>query len=101
MLGDKLHYEFDSRCVELHFDTSKLPLLTLQALGLTDILTGILELNFESSSFGAGPAPRRNVHYFKHDIAPKQHTPEQPEELRKPRTAAFMIDPPFMIDPLA
>ena len=87
--------------MELNFDTSKLPLLTVQALGLTDILKTVLELDFESSRLGTGPSPRCNVRYIL-DLSLKEDIPEpQPEDISKPRTAPFMIDPPFLIDPLA
>ena len=74
----------------------------MQALGLTSVLTFFLEFDFKSSIFGAGPAPRCNVHYAHHDLLPKHDIPEsQPEDMSKLRTAAFTVDPPFMIDPLA
>lgn len=80
MLGDRVQYKFDSGHIELNFDTSTLPLLTQQALGLADVLSIVVELIFDSSSFGAGSEPRCDVRYIKRDMPPVepqlQHTTE-------------------------
>ena len=85
ILDDQVQYKFENGHVELNFDTSKLPLLTLQALGLADVLTIVLELIFESSRFGAGSAPRCDVHYIKRDVSPVE---PQPEAIPQPSIAA-------------
>lgn len=94
MIGDKVHYKFDNGHVELNFDTSMLPLLTLQALGLADVLTIVLELIFESSSFGAGAVPRSHVHYIKREVPPVE-PPPLPEV---PDTS--IAAPAYTVDPL-
>ena len=91
MLGDKVQYKFDSGHIELVFDTSKLPLLTRQALGLADVLSTVVELIFESPSFGAGSVPRCDVRYIKRDIPPVE---PQSQVTPEPSTAE-----PAMFDP--
>ena len=92
MLGDKVQYKFDSGHVDLVFDTSKLPLLTRQALGLADVLSIVVQLIFDSPSFGAGSEPRCDVRYIKHDIPPDEpQSPDIPEP---------SIAQPLMYDPL-
>lgn len=94
MIGDKVHYKFDNGHVELNFDTSMLPQLTLQALGLADVLTIVLELVLESSSFGAGAVPRSHVHYIKREVPPVEPPPlpEVPETTIA--APAYTVDPP-------
>ena len=92
MLGDKVQYKFDSGHVELVFDTSKMPLLTRQALGLTDVLSIVVELVFDSPSFGAGSAPRSDVRYIKRDIPPIE---PQSQDIPEPSIAdPFIFIPP-------
>lgn len=91
MLGDKVQYKFDSERVDLVFDTSKLPLLTRQALGLANVLSIFVELIFDSPSFGAGSAPRCDVRYIKRNIPPIE---PQSQNIPEPSIAA-----PAMFDP--
>lgn len=94
VIGDKVHYKFDNGHVELIFDTSMLPPLTLQALGLADVLTIVVELIFESPSFGAGAAPRSRVQYIKREIPTIE--PLQLQSVPETTIAA----PAYMVDPL-
>ena len=92
MFGDKVQYTFDSGHVELVFDTRKMPLLTQQALGLTDVLNIVVELIFDSPSFGAGSAPRSDVCYIKRDIPPIE---PQSQDIPEPSIAdTFIFIPP-------
>ena len=90
LLGDKICYKPDNGHVELHFDTSRLPVPTLQALGLTDVLTIVLELIFESPYFGAGSAPRSAVRYIKQEVPPVE--PDQ-QPFPEPDTEQLLTGP--------
>ncbi len=58
MLGDRINYKPENGHVELNFETSTMPLPVKQALGLADIDKIIIEVIFESRTFGAGMPPR-------------------------------------------
>lgn len=58
MLGDRINYKPENGHLELNFDTSTMPLPVKQALGLADVDKIIIEVIFESITFGAGMPPR-------------------------------------------
>ncbi|DBA89718.1 TPA: Poly [ADP-ribose] polymerase 6, variant 3 [Trebouxia sp. C0005] len=58
MLGDRINYKPENGHLELNFKTSTMPLPVKQALGLADVDNILIEVIFESRTFGAGTPPR-------------------------------------------
>jgi len=68
MLGDRINYKPENGHLELNFETSTLPLPVKQALGLADIDKIIIEVIFESRTFGAGMPPRSVLRQIRREI---------------------------------
>jgi len=68
MLGDRINYKPENGHVELNFETSTMPLPVKQALGLADIDKIIIEVIFESRTFGAGMPPRSVLRQIRREV---------------------------------
>ena len=93
VLCDDISYNPDTGHVKLDFDTSKLPAISLQALGLGNVITIVLELIFEYTHFAAGSAPRCDVSYIKREAPPVEPEPE-PDPETVDETAPHLTEPP-------
>lgn len=72
MLGDRINYKPENGHLELNFDTSTMPLPVKQALGLADVDKIIIDVIFESRTFGAGMPPRSVLRQVRHQIPPAE-----------------------------
>ncbi|DBB12092.1 TPA: hypothetical protein ACH3X3_006204 [Trebouxia sp. C0006] len=65
MLGDRINYKPENGHVELNFETSTMPLPVKQALDIDKI---IIEVIFESRTFGAGMPPRSVLRQIRREV---------------------------------
>lgn len=68
MFGDRINYKPENGHLDLNFDTSTMPLPVKQALGLADVDKIIIDVIFESRTFGAGMPPRSVLRQVRHQI---------------------------------
>ncbi|DBA94319.1 TPA: hypothetical protein ACH3X1_001928 [Trebouxia sp. C0004] len=68
MLGDRINFKPENGHLELNFDISTMPLPMKQALGLADVDKIIIDVKFESTTFGAGMPPRSVLCQVRRDI---------------------------------